>query len=163
VLDGCNTTLDTNTSIVSDLPQSLYDQCLRSYNTLYALLWTIYGVHIGFSVIYILSAVLTCGTSAKIGWITRVSSCITLILLLTISAMLTDGLCTGADRLLGYSYPGCKYVYPEEFEGTFQRLEGNTYNDIVAVVLVYGMKTVLKVIQVWIPFGCTADGFCLRN
>eukprot|EP01084_Bolivina_argentea_P270861 460681_1 len=164
LVNGCNITIDYNTSIHATLPDMLYDNCVNSYHLLYKLLWWIYGIHIGFSVIYILSAIVTCGKTLKIGWVTRISSFATLVLLLLFAATASSGtLCTGQDKLLGVKYPGCNYVYPDDFDQTFQQSEAEAYGNIVSVLLLYGMKTTLKFVQVWIPFSCTAHDFCFVN
>ena len=161
LVDGCNTTIDHDTTIPATLPDNLYNDCYNAYTLLSDLLWSIYGIHIGFSSLYIISAIVTKGKISRIGWITRVSSIVTLGLLITVSVVLTDNICTGSDKLLGYEYPGCGYVYPKEFDSTFEQLEGDTYNDIVSVVVLYGMKTALKFVHVWIPFSCTTHNCCL--
>eukprot|EP01083_Nonionella_stella_P028077 77314_1 len=162
VLDGCNTTMSHNTTVASTLPERLYKECTNSYHTLYMVLWIIWGIHIGFAFIYMASAVVTRGKTSKIGWITRTSSAVTLILLMVVSATVTDDICTGADTLLGYRYPGCKYIYPKEFDQSFAALESNAYANVVSIVVLYGMETALKFVD-WIPLSCTSEDFCLRN
>eukprot|EP01084_Bolivina_argentea_P119699 212214_1 len=164
ILEGCNITIDSNTTIPETLPHKLYVDCIDSYHLLYTMLWSIYGIHIGFSIIYILSAIATRFKRTKIGWITRISSIITTILIIIVSSIISDNICTGTDKLLGYNYVGCNYTYPDDFDQTFQQLEYEAYNGILGVVLLYGMKTVLKIIQVWMPFSCTncTDACCLK-
>eukprot|EP01084_Bolivina_argentea_P305466 527718_1 len=157
---GCDITMNNNTNMRQSIPNKLYDNCFHAYYNVKVLLWCLYFTHIVGTVLYILFASITCCKFGFVGWITRISSVVSAILLIYTSGTLNDSNCTGPNKLFGYSYPGCFYNYPNDFEGTFMEFERNVYVSISTILLIYGMKTILKAIQVWIPYHFAVGAYC---
>ena len=134
--------------------------CFNSYYNVKMLLWSIYFTHIIGTGLYFLSTCVTCCKFAWMGWITRLSSIISAILLIYTNGTLTDDICTASNKLFGSNYPGCYYQYPDGFTGTFGEFESDVYVSISTILLIYGMKTLLKTVQVWIPYDFTVNGYC---